>query len=196
MLPPAASIFAAAALLKAWARTVSGRVSSPPPNTLIPSLALRITRVSSNNSGVTTVSASNRSSSDTFSVAYARANRALLKPRFGNRRCNGVCPPSKPGPLPPPERAPCPLWPRPDVLPLPEPMPRPTRFARVRAPSPGPNVCSFISRFLHFDQVAHFVHHAPDSRSVRLDDGVVQAAQSEAANRVFLVLLTTDRAAF
>src|SRR3546814_8641369 len=51
----------------------------------------------------------------------------LLKPRFGKRMCSGICPPSKPLMLTP-ERAFAPFCPRPAVLPLPEPMPRPTRM--------------------------------------------------------------------
>jgi len=40
--------------------------------------------------------------------AYRFAKAALLKPRFGNRRINGICPPSKPSRMLPPERA---FWP-------------------------------------------------------------------------------------
>ena len=50
-----------------------------------------------------------------------------LKPRLGRRRCSGIWPPSKPSLWKPPERAFWPLWPRPAVLPQPEPTPRPTR---------------------------------------------------------------------
>jgi len=55
--------------------------------------------------------------------------KMFLNPRFGSRRWSGVCPPSKPLSATP-VRAVCPLPPRPEVLPLPDPMPRPTRFAR------------------------------------------------------------------
>src|SRR3954453_15375527 len=57
----------------------------------------------------------------------------LLKPRFGNRMWSGIWPPSKPL-IDTPERALAPFWPRPAVLPLPEPMPRPTRMRPLRAP--------------------------------------------------------------
>lgn len=61
----------------------------------------------------------------------------FLKPRLGIRRMNGVCPPSKLSPLLVP-RAFEPLCPRPQVLPVPDPMPRPTRFLSLVAPSLGP----------------------------------------------------------
>src|SRR5271154_1202654 len=52
----------------------------------------------------------------------------LVKPRLGRRRCSGIWPPSKPRIRLEPEREPWPLWPRVEVLPMPEPIPRPTRF--------------------------------------------------------------------
>jgi hypothetical protein len=73
----------------------------------------------------------------------------LVKPTFGIRMCSGVCPPSKNGLpeansvnagqtranlkesahlIPPLDRDFWPLWPRPQVLPFPDPMPRPRRF--------------------------------------------------------------------
>src|SRR5208282_2185823 len=52
----------------------------------------------------------------------------LTKPRFGKRRCSGIWPPSNPRMLREPERERCPLCPRVDVLPIPEPIPRPTRL--------------------------------------------------------------------
>src|SRR5438874_2973568 len=54
--------------------------------------------------------------------------KMLLKPRLGRRRCSGIWPPSKPRMRDEPEREPWPLWPRVAVLPIPEPIPRPTRF--------------------------------------------------------------------
>ena len=58
----------------------------------------------------------------------------LRKPRFGRRRCSGIWPPSKPL-MRTPERAVWPLPPRPPVLPLPEPMPRPMRLRALREPA-------------------------------------------------------------
>src|SRR4051794_31823822 len=67
----------------------------------------------------------------------------LVKPRFGSRRCSGIWPPSKPL-MRTPERAVWPLPPRPDVLPLPEPMPRPTRMRFLREPALSAISLSFI----------------------------------------------------
>lgn len=58
--------------------------------------------------------------------------KRFLNPRRGKRRRSGVWPPSKPNLAVP--RAFCPLCPRPAVLPLPEPIPRPLRVFCFRAP--------------------------------------------------------------
>ena len=68
----------------------------------------------------------------------------LLKPRFGMRMWSGIWPPSKPL-IETPERALAPFWPRPAVLPLPEPIPRPTRMRLLRAPALSRSSLSFIS---------------------------------------------------
>src|SRR4030081_1188907 len=54
--------------------------------------------------------------------------KILVKPRLGMRRWSGIWPPSKPRIIREPLRERWPLCPRVDVLPMPEPMPRPTRF--------------------------------------------------------------------
>src|SRR6266702_1011126 len=54
--------------------------------------------------------------------------KMLVNPRLGRRRWSGIWPPSKPRMRLEPEREPWPLWPRVEVLPMPEPIPRPTRF--------------------------------------------------------------------
>src|ERR1700685_818430 len=59
--------------------------------------------------------------------------KMLVKPRLGRRRCSGIWPPSKPRIRLEPERDPWPLWPRVEVLPMPDPMPRPTRLRPVFA---------------------------------------------------------------
>src|SRR6266852_3537644 len=68
--------------------------------------------------------------------------------RFGSRRCSGIWPPSKPL-MRTPERAVWPLPPRPAVLPLPEPMPRPTRMRFLREPALSAISLSFIVRVLY-----------------------------------------------
>src|SRR5580658_1731951 len=57
----------------------------------------------------------------------------LVKPRLGSRRCRGICPPSKPRIRLEPVRDPWPLCPRVEVLPMPDPIPRPTRLRPVLA---------------------------------------------------------------
>src|SRR6266567_3899340 len=75
------------------------------------------------------------------------SRKMLLKPRFGSRRCSGIWPPSKPL-MRTPERAVWPLPPRPAVLPLPDPMPRPTRMRFLREPALSAISLSFIVSFL------------------------------------------------
>src|SRR6266545_3497979 len=75
-----------------------------------------------------------RSESRTCAVSsFARDTN----PRLGNRRCSGIWPPSKPTLWKPPERDFWPLWPRPAVLPRPEPGPRPTRRLAFFDPAAG-----------------------------------------------------------
>src|SRR5262249_36286962 len=73
-----------------------------------------------------------------------RANGEFLNPRLGSRRWSGIWPPSKPL-MRTPERAVCPLPPRPPVLPQPEPIPRPTRWRLLRAPGLSASSCSFMT---------------------------------------------------
>src|SRR5215510_605473 len=95
----------------------------------------------------------------------------FLNPRLGRRRCNGIWPPSKPLTATP-VRAFWPLTPRPAVLPLPEPMPRPTRRRDLRAPGLSAISLSFIalsslaSLADHADEVAHLGDHAACRRRV------------------------------
>ena len=117
--------------------------------------------------------------------------KMLVKPRFGMRRCSGIWPPSNPRIMREPLRERCPLWPRVEVLPMPEPMPRPTRL-RFSVAFFGARIFDkFISklsvsaaafsheldaletdaaahtasRLLH--QMRHLRHHAANRRRVR-----------------------------
>src|SRR6185369_1025515 len=124
-LPPALVIFSWADLENLWAWTVSGALNSPSPRILIGDLpfttpALRRT------SGVIVVSPKPASFSR-LTIVYS-VRKMLAKPRFGRRRCNGIWPPSNPRIMREPLRERCPLCPRAEVLPMPDPMPRPTRF--------------------------------------------------------------------
>src|SRR6185369_3736459 len=125
---------------------------------------------SRSSSRVTTVPASNRVDNVSRLTTSYSTRKWLWNPRLGTRRCNGIWPPSKPRLNLKPERDFAPLCPRPAVLPLPEPWPRPTRKARLFLdPSAGfrscrPNALSFFSMArLSFDrhEVAHLEDRAP-----------------------------------
>src|SRR5258708_13532050 len=101
------------------------------------------------------------------------------------RRCNGICPASKPRRREYPRRDFCPLLPLPAVLPSFEPMPRPTRTFFLREPRGGRRVSrlnrlrvSFlallavrldffatiflaIKLFHHFHKMPHLENHPP-----------------------------------
>src|SRR5208283_1635646 len=124
-LPPALVIFSCADFENLCACTVIAVVSSPLPRTLTGCLPFT-TPAFFSTSGVISVSPSVASRSR-FTTSYS-SRKMFLKPRFGTRRCNGIWPPSKPRNSREPERDRCPLWPRVEVLPMPEPIPRPTRF--------------------------------------------------------------------
>src|SRR6185436_631001 len=142
--PPAASIMARAPLVTRISFSDTLRSSLPERITFAPSARCD-----------TTPSA--LSAARSMSVAFMRASSLVrtsgvssrvgeLKPRFGRRRCNGICPPSKPTLWNPPERARWPLWPRPAVLPQPEPTPRPTRWRLLFEPGAGLRLLSFMNR--------------------------------------------------
>src|SRR5262245_63287428 len=104
-------------------------------------------------------------------ISLNTLRNGLLKPRLGSRRCSGIWPPSKPFTATP-VRAFWPLTPRPAVLPLPEPMPRPTRRRVLRAPGRSAISESFIVSSLasladDADEVAHLGDHAARHRRVR-----------------------------
>src|SRR5688572_19710951 len=88
-----------------------------------------------------------------------------------------------------PVRAFCPLCPLPDVLPLPEPGPRPSRLRSRCAPSGrGRLFRSAMSTlpsgdFFDPDEVPHLEEHAADRRTVGLLDGLLVVAQPERAQR-------------
>src|ERR1700722_21040852 len=93
----------------------------------------------------------------------------LLKPRLGMRMWSGIWPPSKPL-MATPVRAVWPLPPRPAVLPLPEPMPRPTRMRALRDPGRSAISLSFIwisSRLVDdANEMADLVDHPAHGRIV------------------------------
>ena len=97
----------------------------PSPRTFTGSFAL-MTPALRRTSGVIVVSPSSASRSR-LTIANS-LRKMFVKPRFGMRRCSGIWPPSNPRIMREPLRERCPLCPRVDVLPMPEPMPRPTRL--------------------------------------------------------------------
>src|SRR3954462_5260275 len=115
----------------------------------------------------------------------------LVNPRFGSRRCSGICPPSKPL-METPVRAFWPLTPRPAVLPLPEPMPRPTRIRSFGAPSLSRMSLSFMAPSLTprgvFDahEVLDLLDHAAHRGGVGQGRAAMQLVQSQADERLAL----------
>src|SRR5436309_1117822 len=79
-----------------------------------------------------------------------------------------------------PDRDFCPFWPRPDVLPLPEPCPRPTRLRSRWLPSAGCSVCRFSSLIvLHLHQRGHLAQHPLQRRRVLVHRALVDAPQAQ-----------------
>src|SRR2546428_828520 len=137
----------------------------------------------------------NRSAS-TCSVSGARSRASAtsprvreLKPRLGKRRCSGIWPPSKPSLWKPPERAFCPLCPRPAVLPQPEPPPRPTRCRSFFEPGAGFREFSRMGSVVDTHEVIDAVDHAAHRRGIGELDRLVDLLQPEPAHRVAVALL-------
>src|SRR3954454_21309408 len=102
----------------------------------------------------------------------------------------GVCPPSKFTRCFAPERAPAPLWPRPEVFPVPEPSPRPTRLRGLRDPGAGFREWSPMrSSALELHQVPDGGDEAANGRVGCALDGTPDLAEAERLQR--LVLLAT-----
>ena len=133
----------AAASLNRCAWMDSGRVRFPSASTLMRDDPLRISPFSSSTAGVISCRPSSRLRSRKLTTAHS-TRKIFVKPRFGTRRFRGICPPSNPGRLPPPDRASRPLCPFVDVFPWPEPMPRPMRLRRFREFAAGFKSWSFI----------------------------------------------------
>src|SRR4051794_33988909 len=101
----------------------------------------------------------------------------------------GFWPPSKFTRFLAPERAPRPLWPRPEVLPTPEPSPRPTRLRSLREPGAGERLWSPIrsSAIVDLDQVSDGADEAAHRRVVGGTlRGLADPAQPECPQRLLL----------
>src|ERR1700709_2194750 len=166
MVPPAASIAFCAVAVNAWALTSNLAFSSPRPNILTRSF-LETKPCSFN-------VAKSIDETENCSVSFCKTSRltptystrlGFLKPTLGTRRCNGIWPPSKPTLVDVPEREPAPLWPRVDVPPRPEPVPRPILFLFLVEPSAGLRLLKFmILNIFYCYQMINFTYHTDDSR--------------------------------
>src|SRR5947209_4352091 len=111
----------------------------------------------------------------------------------------GIWPPSRFNLRLLPERAPAPLWPRPEVFPTPEPSPRPTRFLRWRDPGAGLSEWSPIScatsLLLDLDEVADRLDRAAHGRVVGPLRGPSDLAEAEGPQGVALARVGAIRRA-
>src|SRR6478609_1219261 len=105
----------------------------------------------------------------------------------------GIWPPSKRARSLAPERDPAPLWPRPEVLPMPEPWPRPTRLRGLRLLGAGLSVCSPKS-VIDLHQVAHAMQHPARLGGVLDVDRVADLAQAQRFQRPALLRVGPVRA--
>ena len=148
--PPAFSTAATAVFDAPATSMVSLALISPLANSLTPSKDLLIKPAVRKAVSSTGFLASSLPASMAFcrrprlTSAYVLRNR-LWNPRLGRRLYSGIWPPSNPA-SETPLRDFWPLWPRPDVPPLPEPAPRPNRLRRGRAPAVSRSSFSRMSR--------------------------------------------------
>src|SRR5207248_2396084 len=121
-VPPAPSTFSRAVALKAWTRTVSFFESSPRPRSFT-GMRRFANPAARSDSGVTSAPASKRPSRSATLTGCVRVRNGsngidifLFGPRsLRLRMWIGFWPPSYAGLRFDPDRAPAPLWPRPDV---------------------------------------------------------------------------------
>src|ERR1700722_14943185 len=135
-------------------------------------------------------------------ISANSTRKMLLKPRFGRRRWIGIWPPSKPL-MRTPERAVWPLPPRPAVLPLPEPMPRPTRmrlFARAGIVGDIAELHRPVSLFPVIladdaDEMLNLCNHAANRRRVLQLGNPADLVELETDQRRTLRVMAAYRAA-
>src|SRR3954449_10130363 len=187
--------------LKAWACTVSFFESVPLARTLT-GTSLRLPRpLAFSASSVTSSPASKRRSRSwrlTACVCVRNGSKGIDFFMCGPRSLRirmwmGICPPSKLCRVLSPGRPAAPCWPRPAVLPNPEPSPRPTRLRSLREPGAGLSVCRPIlccsSAITDLHEVTDAMDHPPRLLVVLDLDDVVDPAQAERAQRVELRLV-------
>src|SRR3954464_3722834 len=197
-LPPAASIFSRAVAEKPCACTVSFLEISPWPSTLT-GTPLRVARLfSRSTSGVISAPASKRASRSRrlTGCVCVRPNCSngidffMCGPRsLRIRMWIGLWPPSRLTLRFEPERDPAPFWPRPEVLPVPDPSPRPIRFLRWREPGFGFRLCSPISSVSAIDphQVRDLRQHPAQDLAVFLLARAADLAKAKRAQGVALL---------
>src|SRR5256885_14430664 len=89
-----------------------------------------------------------------------------------------------------------PFWPRPAVLPLPEPAPRPTRLRSRWLPSAGFSVCRFSSLIvLDLHERGHLAQHSLQHGRVLVDRRLVDLAQPQRPHRATVLGPGADGAA-
>src|SRR3954449_893525 len=186
--------------LKAWACTVSF-LEIVPLARILTGTSLRLPRpLAFSASSVTSSPASKRRSRSwrlTACVCVRKGSKGIDFFMCGPRSLRirmwmGICPPSKLCRVLEPDREPAPFWPRPAVLPKPEPSPRPTRLRSLREPGAGLRVCRPIrcsSAIDDLHEMADAVDHAPRLLVVLDLDDVVDPAQAQRAQRVELRLV-------
>src|SRR5258705_599251 len=194
--PPASSILRRAVSENACACTVSFLEISPWPSTLT-GTPLRVARFFSRRaSGLTSAPSSKRASRSRRLTGWVwvRPNCSngidffMCGPRnLRIRMWIGFWPPSRLTLRFEPERAPAPFWPRPEVLPKPEPSPRPTRFLRWREPSFGFRLWSPISSAIDLHQVRYLRHHAAHDVACLALGRAADLAEAERAQCVALL---------
>src|SRR4051812_48304711 len=99
----------------------------------------------------------------------------------------GVCPPSKFTLTLAPEREPAPLCPRPEVLPVPEPSPRPMRLRCLRDPGAGFREWSPMRSAIHSHQMTDCMNKAANGGVIVPLDGPPDLAETERLESLVLL---------
>src|SRR6202522_4079401 len=194
-----------------WACTVTAAVNSPSPSTLTRPFRFFSRPLLAKDSSVSSEWPSAWSSAIRlrFTTEYS-VRKMLVKPRLGRRRWSGIWPPSKPRIMCEPARERCPLCPRVEVLPIPDPIPRPTRFLPVFAFLGARKLERFFdivsslnagpvlpTRFfgLLYDphQVRHGLHHASDRSRIFPLYHLIEAGKAQALDHPLVLFRGGNR---
>src|SRR3954453_21567480 len=199
-VPPASSIAARAAAENPCACTVRGFEIEPFARTFTGTPFLPQSPWDFSETSVTESPESKRASRSERFTGWVKVRNGsngidffMCGPRsLRMRMWIGIWPPSKFERAFDPEREPAPFWPRPDVLPVPEPSPRPMRLRGLRLFGAGFSVCSpksSVFSVIDPHQVADAVEHPAGLRGVLDIDRMADAPQPERAQRVELLLV-------